>query len=76
MLNGIAGTHRQGVSVHAKKGRAPSSFVVFGGKTWTVRDLGGDWPLSVGGAEMLKRARCLGMFQFSRPLYIVVRCET
>jgi hypothetical protein len=62
--------------VHAKNGGVPSPAVELGGKTRTVRDCGGEEPAVVVGAEKEKRARCLGMFQFKRPLYVVVRCET
>jgi len=42
----------------------------------TVKDSGGELPAGVGGAEKEKRARCLGIFQLTRPLYVVVRWET
>jgi len=41
---------------------------IVGGKTLTVSEAGGLWPFWVGGAENSKRTRCLGMFQFFRPL--------
>jgi hypothetical protein len=68
VLSGIGGTHFQGFRVQAKKGAPPSPSLVPGGKTCTVRVEGGDVPGGVGGAEKEKRARCLGMFQFKRPL--------
>ena len=58
----------KGVSFAAKKGGVPSFSVVCGGYTRTVSEAGGEAPCGVGGAEKVKRARCLGMFQFRRPL--------
>jgi hypothetical protein len=58
----------QGVTVHAKNGSMPSPSLVPGGKTRMVSEEGGEVPLTVDGAEKEKRARCLGMFQFKRPL--------
>jgi hypothetical protein len=62
--------------VQAKNGGVSSPSIEFGGKTRTVRDCGDEEPAVVVGAEQEKRARCFGMFQFKRPLYVVVRCET
>lgn len=76
VFNGRAGTHVQGVRVHSKNGATPSPCSEVGGKTCIMREAGGDWPAGVGGAEKEKRARCLGMFQLRRPLYIVVRWDT
>jgi hypothetical protein len=72
----MAGIQCQGVRVQEKKGRVPSPSLVPGGKTRTESNCGGEVPGDVGGAEKEKRARCLGIFQFRRPLYVVVRCET
>lgn len=74
----MAGSQRKGWSVQAKKGGVESPGEEFGGKTRTVRGEGDedeDEEEEVG-EEKEKRARCLGMFQFKRPLYVVVRCET
>lgn len=68
MFTGTAGTHFQGVRRQAKNGGTPSPSWVPGGKTRTVRLWGGGVPCGVAGAEKVKRARCLGMFQFRRPL--------
>lgn len=75
-LKGIAGIHLNGCSVHAKNGFTPSPSMVPGGYTAMSSFSGGDWPAAVGGAENVNRARCFAMFQFKRPLYVVVRCET
>ena len=68
MFNGNDGIHCQGLRVQAKNGAPPSPSLVPGGKTCTVRVDGGEAPGGVGGAEKEKRASCLGMFQFRRPL--------
>ena len=68
MFNGNDGIHCQGLRVQAKNGAPPSPSLVPGGKTCTVRVGGGEAPGGVGGAEKEKRASCLGMFQFRRPL--------
>ena len=75
-LIGRLGIHLKGFNVTAKNGTTPSPSLVAGGKTLTVKVTGGDFPAVVGGAEKEKRARCLGMFQLRRPLYVVVLCET
>jgi len=67
-LTGIAGTHFQGVTVTEKNGSTPSPSLVPGAYTFTVICLGGEAPIGVTGCEKEKRAKCLGMFQFKRPL--------
>ena len=54
--------------MQAKKGGVESPSMEEGGKTFTVKEEGGEAPAGVGGEEKEKRARCLGMFQFRRPL--------
>lgn len=68
MFSGMGGTNVHGLSVQAKNGAPPSPSLVPGGKTCTVRLEGGEAPGGVGGEENEKRARCLGIFQFRRPL--------
>lgn len=74
MFTGIAGTHVQGLRVHVKNGVTSLLSLVglCGGNTCTVSEVGGEAPFEVVGSEKEKRARCLGMFQFNRPLYAVV----
>lgn len=72
VLTGMLGSQRHGCNVHAKNGGVESPAVEFGGKTRTISGDGDD----EGGEENENLARCLGMFQFRRPLYVVVRCET
>lgn len=68
MFTGTAGTQVQGVSVHAKKGGTLSPSQVSGGNTCTVSGAGDEAHSGVVCPEKEKRARCLGIFQFKRPL--------
>lgn len=61
---GIEGSHVEGMRVALRSGTSES---VSGGYTATLSSLSGASPLRDSGAENLKRARCLGMFQLLRP---------
>ena len=68
--NGIAGNHRNGCKIAVKKGRVA---VGSGGKTSTFKAPEEAEEDTCGGNVKAKRAKCLGMFQFLRPFWVMAR---